>query len=271
MTRSFGCKRDSAAKRTQKDARRHPLMAAMPVPREASLEQYEAPTLNQGNSSSCVGHSCAQAIYTAFAAAGMPLPWVPSPHGIYGVARMTERLPAADGTLPPLADEGTMPADAMTGVSSFGIRPIQAPTSDGRYSDVEPMNVNAEQSLKDFEDDAGRIITGEYRIDEKALDVVNQICAAIASGFPVVVGTMVDDAFERWSPGMAPIGAPDPTKALGGHAIVIVSYKTDASGRRVARIKNSWGAWADNGHAEVSEEWMRACWDLYPMAVARKT
>jgi len=44
-----------------------------------------------GQTGSCTGHSLAATIATAFAAAGTPLPFIPSPTGIYTNGRAVDR------------------------------------------------------------------------------------------------------------------------------------------------------------------------------------
>lgn len=269
MTRyGKGYVRDVHARRLQKSSRE--LLGGAPAfPDEASLQQFEAPILDQGMTGSCTGHGTAQGIYVSFAAAGQPLPWVPSPAGIYTLGRCIERARTGGGG--DLTDEGAMPADVMEGISRWGVRPIQAPTSDGRFSDVTPRDVNDEPQLGDLETDALRLVVGEYRIDETADDVVDQVCAAIAAGIPVGVGIFVDRAFENWMPGQPPIGAPNERDPEGGgHWVVLTAYTTDAKGSRVFRVVNSWGdTWADAGTALVSEAWAKKAFDLYVLDVAR--
>lgn len=270
MSFGRGYIRDAREKRVQRAAH-HLLGVATGFPLAASLEQFEAPIMNQGQTGSCTGHGTAQGIVTAFAAKGDPMPFVPSPAGIYTVGRCVGRAPGHDGALAPLTDSGAMPADVMAGISLWGVRPMgaQAP---GRFSDQLDSRVNDEPTLGDLEDDAETLLVGEFRIDETAPDVVEQVCRAIAQGYPVGVGIFVDSAFENYAPGAVPIGAPnvnDPNG--GGHWIVLTSYVTNAVGRRVFRGPNSWGpGWGDSGHFVASEEWVRAAWDLYCLNVSRK-
>ena len=74
---------------------------------------------------------------------------MPSPKGIYDDVRCLERATLLDGSLAPLSDTGIEPSDLIPALSNEGVRAIRAPTSDGRYSDVEPANVNAGPSVDD--------------------------------------------------------------------------------------------------------------------------
>jgi hypothetical protein len=272
MPLAKGCVRDAPHKRTQKSALEHPQIARLyTLPASASLESFEAAIEDQGQTSSCTGHGTSQGLWTAFAAAGQPLPWVPSPGGIYKLARAVARVPNANGSLPELTDDGAMPSDVMSAISTWGIRAMQGPTLDGRSSDVTPGNVNDQENLAQLQQDGARIVTGEYRIEETSPTVVEQVCTAIAAGIPVGVSFFCDGAFENWTAGQAPIGVPNMDDSSGGgHWVVLTSFWTAPGGVRVVRGPNSWGpGWGDRGHFEANENWLRSAWDLYPLAVAR--
>lgn len=277
MSFAKGYVRDEAAKRTQRPS--HELLALKGIsplhqPKgNADLTKYEAPIMDQGQFGSCTGHGTSQLIYTAMNAAGDPLPWVPSQSDPYAGGRARARAAAADPTkpLPKLTDDGAMPADVMAWISNWGIRKSKGPTADGRNSDCDSSNVNAEPTLEQLEEDVLFVVVGEYRIDETADDVVTQICFCLDEGIPVGIGAFVDTVFEDWSPGSSPVPAPntnDPTG--GGHWFAIQGYIT-LNGKRVFKITNSWGiGWGDGGHAYVSEEFVKQAWDLYAMQVSRK-
>jgi hypothetical protein len=166
-----------------------------------------------------------------------------------------------------------MPSDVMAAISTWGIRPMQGPTPDGRNSDVTAGNVNDEPTLTELEEDSARIVTGEYRIDEASPSVVEQVCCAIAAGVPVGVSFFADSAFDGWAAGKSPLGSPNTDDSSGGgHWIVLTSFRTAPGGVRIVRGPNSWGpAWGDRGHVEADQNWLRAAWDIYPLAVARKS
>lgn len=277
MTYSRGYIRDPLHKRTQKPALALLGAPIGDVPPSASLEDFEAPIFDQGMTSSCLGHGTAQGIYTAFAAHGDKMPWVPSPAGIYTVARCVGRRLAAvkqsvfpPATLPPLTDSGAMPADAMRAISLWGVRPMGqlAPT---RFSDQLVTEVNLEPKLGALMDDAETLLVGEYRIDETAPDMIGQVCAAIVHGYPVGIGIFVDTTFEQWTKDRPIIGVPNMMDQNGGgHWMVLTSYKTLPDGTRAFRGPNSWGPqWGDAGHFVASEAWLRSAWDLYVLNVSR--
>lgn len=73
--------------------------------------------------------------------------------------------------------------------------------------------------------------------------------AAIAQGYPVVVGFDVYESFETQAvadTGMMPYPNTATEQLLGGHAVALVGYN-DATGKFIAR--NSWGTgWGDHGY-----------------------
>ena len=268
MAYGKGYLRDLPHKRTQRDSRRL-FGASPPVPPAASLEPHELPIFDQGQSSSCTGHGLSQSIWTAICYVGPALAFVPSPRGIYTLARCIGRVQGPGGALPPLEDHGAMPADAMSGLSAWGIHAMGPKAADGRNSDVDPTTVNREPEFEELEIDALHIVSDEYRIDESSADVVAQTCAAIAAGSPVGVGFFCDSRFEDWYPALGPAPAPDLNdSAGGGHWMSIHGYATAPDGTKVFRGPNSWGeGWGDHGHFVASEAWLRAAFDLYVMRV----
>jgi len=270
-----GYRRDLPHKRVQKDAA-HLLRAVPALPTEVSHEAHEyRPILDQNTTGSCTGHGTAQALFTAFSIDGVPLPWCPSPKGTYANVRAKERADVTPqgATLPTLTDSGAMPADIMVVLSTFGCKPMKAPSPQGFNSDVDASNVNDEPAFADLEEEALCIVTGEYRIEEASPDFIQQVCAALAfggvlaKGAPVGIGVFVDTAFENWDPAKGPLKDVDLSDPQGGgHWICITSYRTGADGKKIFRGPNSWtDQWGDAGHFEVTEDWLRkACWDCYP-------
>lgn len=270
MSYSKGYRQDPAYRRTQKSSRLRFGTSPTPPP-SASLEQYEyTPILDQNQCGSCTGHGTAQGLYVAFKAAGSPLSYCPSPKDTYATTRALERAASTSATLPPLTDSGAMPADVMTAISQWGIRPMTAPSPQGFNSDVDPSNVNDEPNLTDLEADAEKVVVGEYRIDEQAADFVTQVMASVAAGVPVGIGVFVDTGFENWAPPQPPLNTVDMNDPNGGgHWLCITSYRTETNGKVTFRGPNSWSArWGDAGHFEVTEDWLKtSCSDAYALNV----
>ena len=271
MKYSLGYRPDPPHRRTQKDFAHHHFTGAT-NPTFASLERFEGPILDQNHCGSCTGHGTAQGLHVAFEAQGKPLPFFPSPKGIYANTRAIERATSQVEAIPPLSDDGAMPSDVMLALAQWGIAPMNAPSPQGFYTDVDPTNVNDEPFLGDLETEANTIVVGEYRINEKSSSFVSQVCSAIASGAPVGIGVFVDAAFMAWDPKVdaSPLNDVDLNdQDGGGHWLVITGYRTE-NGVIIFRGANSWSEdWGSFGHFEVTANWLKkACSDCYPFTSA---
>lgn len=265
----YGCIRPVVAPHlVRAPFRMHASMGAVPpADVDFRVTGLLASTRDQGPSSACESHAGSGATESAFSLTGSPLGFAPSELDMYRGLRAVERARRSPfgGPLAPLTDAGGMTDDCITYLGAFGIRPRRvAHTSDGRNSDVEIANVNDEPSLLDLEADAARIVVGPYAIDPDALDVERQVQSALAARIPVRVDTFVDGAFEDWTPGKPPVGAPNETAGRGGgHAMYLIGY---APGIYIAR--SSWGTnCGDGGDFYCSPAWLRATWGLYPWLV----
>jgi hypothetical protein len=94
-------------------------------------------------------------------------------------------------------------------------------------------------------------VQGFYRIDEFGAARLDAIDVALQRGLPVVFGTDVGLTFQEYRSGvLEPSG-------VAGHALVVVGRLLGADGRRIYRIRNSWGTgWGDRGYALFSEDYM---------------
>ena len=243
--RFFGYIPDADAHRTQKSAT---LRISAPTT-EASLVDFEGPIHDQGQTGGCGGAGTSQAVFTSMNAAGTPNLFVPSDLLIYQLARIVRRSSASEG----LSDSGVMPSDLLTVLRQYGIKPINAPTPDGRYSDVwgpadlvglptAVANVNSEPDLFDLERSGMRLLTGEYRIDEVDPRLPQSILNCLGTKATAGVGIFVDEAFMQWDPASGPItgiNLRDPKG--GGHWLACTYGYTRADGSIVLGGPNSWG------------------------------
>lgn len=279
--RGLGHIKDTAEKRWTHQKPSHDLLGATPTnPAQASLEKNETAVLDQGQSGSCTAHGTAMALWISAAVAQIAVGFLASMRSLYAVFRTVEKSKATDA----LSDSGAMPADIPPCLATFGIRPMQGPTPDGRNSDIwsdddirsvkgaPPANVNEEEDLGDLLVAGKKVIVGIYRVDETKADFLTQIEAAIAQGYAVGIGIFVDSAFESWSPtaqpeGLKSVNFNDPNG--GGHWICLDAYKTNADGSKTYSGPNSWGSWGagplvdqtcqnKSGHWRATDAWMRA-------------
>jgi C1A family cysteine protease len=144
-------------------------------------------------------------------------------------------------------DDGTYIRTAMQGVKALGCATERSfPFGARRVLDPIPLS-----AIMASHDRKG--LRGYQRIASGDVERVKQ---AIASGFPVVAGWQVSEAFLDWN-GREPIGAQ--TSSVGGHAMVIVGYDGD-----VFDLANSWGpVWGRTGHALVTRAFMAQARDLW--------
>lgn len=275
-------RRDPAHRRTQLNAKLHPLVGAMlfgaALPKSADLTSFCPPVFDQGASGSCTAHSLSGGLVTSTGAQKQPLGFVPSPCGIYACERSLERAQVrAAGPLPPLEDSGAMLADGISAVQGFGVMPYQGPTPDGRISDVwtaqdtsaAPANVNAEPDLMGLEEAATKLIVGSHRIVETGPDVASVTAATIAAGFAVWLGFFADSAFESLKPGEIASLPNESDPNGGGHAVYLVGFDTRADGSLVYTLRNSWSSgWCSGGMCLVGEQWLEAVWDAYVLDVS---
>lgn len=210
--------------------------------------------LDQGPTSSCVGHAHVGSVMTRLLAMGIPAPYLLSPTFAYLLARIVDRQ-EINGVLPPITDDGSMPNACVRGIAEWGVCSFDMRPTDPATINDEPKILELEQSFIVRPRGIYEVLgTGQARED--------QIKAALANGFPLTIAAIVDPAFENWSGG-DPIDAPDLSQALGGHDIYLVGYETLSNGTVVYFIANSWGRdWAESGFARVSSRWIQAAMDI---------
>lgn len=186
--------------------------------------------LDQGQTGSCVAHATALSLVIARRTQGRPLPWVPSPSLLYGIARCLE-LRWGD----PLTDSGCDPVDLIDAVQKWGMKAM-GPSPDGRNSDVDPATVNLFPDLLSLEYAADLLTFGDYQITSNSIGTT---LLALASGHPVRIVVPGGDAgWQNYNGGiLSDTGGPL------DHCVTIVGYDpTGFIGR------NSWGiGWGDAG------------------------
>ena len=268
MSYSKGCKPSTPAKVAHRVSFAGHPAASAPLAASADLSAFAPPVMDQTKTGSCTAHSIAGATYTALAAAGTPLGFVPSPRTTYACTRALERSASTpSGELPALEDTGAELQDVATVIGSIGVKPMVPPTPEGANSDVWSGNVNEEPDFAAIEQAAAVLLTGEYKIDPSDASAPQLVAAAIQAGIPVWVAAFVDSAFEQFGANdiaQAP-NANDPNG--GGHAIWLKAFRTNAQGDLEFLIQNSWGNWALNGCVWASTAWLKSVWEAWPIAI----
>jgi len=242
FVRSLGWKKDTLDPR---DKHSGMLLGARRtgLPLECSLEEHIPGVFDQGPSSSCVGHGIFGAVETRLAKMGIKRAHEDraSRLGIYALARIVDRLSPSQA----LQDEGAFPRKAFKAIKEYGIPTERVwPFSLAAINEELPWDVL--QSASAFK------LQAFYRIQGMGREFVENLCHAIASGYPVPFGADVDEPF-MYVAGKAPFERFGKNR-VGGHAMYVVGYKT-INGKRYFRVVNSWGyGWGDNGLVWMSEE-----------------
>jgi len=171
----------------------------------------------------------------------------------------------------PLADDGRQCVDCLTVVATQGVAPFEGPTPDGRNSDVTtdaPANVCVTATSDEVTAAAQhKFALGENSIDPTAANLSDLLAACLAAKGVIYLGTEVGQAFESLSGDTVaePDTVPNDPNG-GGHALIIVGYRTNAAGAREFKVQNSWSvSWDLQGTCWVSLAWCAACWELHPL------
>lgn len=101
------------------------------------------------------------------------------------------------------------------------------------------------------------LITSPYRHNQDVIQ--HQIMWHLSSGSPIVVGILACDDLLHWNPADGPYCPTPMATPVTGHALLLIGFKTDARGRVVWILRNSWGeSWGQHGLLEAYAE----CFDI---------
>lgn len=99
--------------------------------------------------------------------------------------------------------------------------------------------------------------TAWFSIDATGSARLDQLEAAIRANHPVIYGSPVSSAIQTYRAGQV-LSIPDANDIIGGHSTVFTGVHY-INGKRVWRIRNSWGpGYGDNGHFLIDDAW--AAW-----------
>lgn len=232
----------------------HHLMGAAELPREASISL--PPPVHQGRSNSCTGNSSAVAICQAMTErANLPAgQWTELPSRLFLYFHARALFGETN------YDDGAMLTDVFEAARQLGVpRESAWPFSDDISKIAAQPTWDAYRAAADQ-----RIVSGAYRITTKGMGRTYDVRAALAAGNPVVLGTMLDMAFEDLVPGQVWPGVTgDP---VGGHAILCCGYRTNEAGAVEFKLQNSWGPeWCESGACWISQDAIASknCSDLW--------
>jgi C1A family cysteine protease len=206
-------------------------ISSLPSAVDLRSEPHMPSVYDQGQLGSCTGNAIAAAVdYDNHKLDGEFLS--PSRLWIYYQERVIE------GTVS--SDSGGQIRDGMKSVAQLGVCPESDWVYDiSKFADTPPQQ-DYTDALKD------RVLV--YQAVTQDLFGLKSV---LATGFPVVFGFTVYQAFESQevaTTGIVPM--PSPSDAVvGGHAVVVVGYN-DAVDRFI--VRNSWGTgWGEAGYFEM--------------------
>lgn len=238
------------------------------TPLAATIETFVDHPRNQLHTSSCVGWALAMAIFLRLRVMGFD-PVFPSAAGLYKNARALARLSPTT----PLTDDGCQPGKAIRGARTLGI-------PDENEVPFDPDTINADLDLAQLELAREFLLTGYYAIPGSDRNASEEVCWALAQGFPVIGGTQADNTFDVYE-GQTVLSAPDPRVMNEGHMILILGYKT-VNGKRLYRGLNSWGPdpkypdepfnrWGDKGFFWADEAFVQTLVSRYVITVEKSS
>lgn len=233
----YGWVRDLPDHRDYRYAAPPAVLSALPT--KVDLRGQCPPVYDQGQIGSCTANAIAAAHEFDQSKQGQTTPFTPSRLFIYYDER------AIEGTID--SDSGAQIRDGMKSLARQGVcREDPTWPYDGdpyppndRLTVKPPAPAYAEASLH---------VAVEY---QRIAQVLEQLQACLASGYPFVFGFTVYQSFESQDvagTGTVPMPAPhEPT--LGGHAVLAVGY--DDSQQRFI-VRNSWGSgWGAAGYCTM--------------------
>jgi hypothetical protein len=186
---------------------------------EIDLEWYNLPILNQGMTSSCVGHGTCSGMEMCYKQSGRPL--VPfTPFFAYGLINGGR-------------DAGAQISDALKALMQYGIC---------RLGDIPAGTMFQNQ----FPPTAFEIAKRFKLAQAYHCQTFEDICSAITLGFVCPLGLYVGNNFPNLdSEGVAPL----PAGGGGGHCVLGMGLKKSAKYGWLIKIQNSWGSnFGKNGH-----------------------
>ena len=212
-------------------------LTKQPLPSSCDLRSvFTTPAYDQGELGSCTGNAIAAAVQFARQKEGASPDFIPSRLFIYYNERDIE------GTVD--QDSGAQIRDGMKAVSKLGVCPETSSPSQPYDCPYDVKTFTKRPSPPCYEFALAHQITSYRRI----LQVLTQLRACLASGFPFVFGFTVYTSFE--SPEVAKTGVVNlpasNEEVLGGHAVLAMGY--DDKDQRFI-VRNSWNTdWGQNGY-----------------------
>ena len=226
-----------------------------------SVDMSSRPAYDQGQSASCTCHAVAKGVEIISSYRG-------SMHCLYS---LSGELGGDE------SDSGRELVDVLTVAREVGVAPYEGPSPDGRVSDIwtsndtggdpagnvcQPVTLSELYAAKEHVYES----LGQTTIDPSASDLSVQARACLAAGHPLVVGVRVGRAFETLAGSQVAVPDPASDPDAGGHALLVVGYRTMHDDSIQFRVENSWGeTWDDAGECWASLAWLASCDEIHPL------
>ena len=207
------------------------------------------PVRDQSVTNDCVLESGARAGHLFLGGHGI---WVP-----FADPLVPYKLVRGNGRSGPLTDDGCLPTEAVSVMSTVGMVPETTP--------FDPATVNDPVDLQTIQDAAAWKIAGWRRMPAVGAELVDEICDFLDEGIPVIFGMDLEAGYEQWN-GRGVYVRDDAAPSVGLHMQTIVGYEVTDQGV-VFWVVNSWGAvWGDGGFARIAAQSItRWCADFYAL------
>ncbi len=222
------------------------------LPKTASLLGSMLGIVNQGSLGSCVANSGFQAVRTRQVIQGAASPKLGSRLFGYYMARMIDRSAKYDA--------GTQIRSFFYAISKVGFPDEDLQPYDDR-DDNDPeapfRQPPPSKAVHQAYDRRSPVVYKRIPQGDAAWDGMK---SAIAAGFPVVFGVDVDSDFtsDNFDP-KSVLGAPNPNKIEGGHALTAMGYT-----EKYIVVVNSWGkSWGDGGICYFGPDYIKQADDIW--------
>ena len=224
LIRKYGCKRDTVDSRDLYLVR---TLSDIQLPASVDLRPSMPEVYDQKSIGSCTSQAISAAHHFNQIKQGAVMPFVPSRLFLYFNERVME------GTV--MEDAGAMIRDGVKSLVQQGI----CPESMWAYADENVFMMPPQPCYVEA-------LNHQALTYMRVPQTMHDICACLASGYPVVFGFSVYANFETAAVSKTGMMTMPDGDLRGGHAVMIVGY--DNTMQRFI-VRNSWGeGWGDKGY-----------------------
>jgi C1A family cysteine protease len=215
---------------------------ASATPADGYIIPDYSPILNQSSLSSCVANAACGSLEL--------LKGLEDPNSIQLLSRLFVYYNARAYDNAINEDKGCYIHNALNSLTKFGV-------CEENLWPYDITQVFYEPSLLAYKEGNDNMITTFYQIISEGNELINDIVLALKSVHPVIFGTKVGTDFEAYFNGDLNKVFDPTTSPVGGHAMIIVGFRTNISGEKEFLIRNSWGtSFGINGKCWFSSKYI---------------